>query len=429
MRVLVTGAFGFIGSHIVAALVAGGHEVVCAARGARVDRRFPGIAAVACDMARDTREEDWRPHLAGIDAVVNCAGILRERRGEAFEDVHVRAPLALFRACATTGVRRVVQISAIGSPEDDAFVASKHRCDAGLAHLDLDWTVLRPSLVYSARGSYGGTSLLRALAALPGVLLLPGSGAQRLQPVAAEDVGAAVVAALGRPEASRQVFELVGPDVLALRDYLRSWRRWLGLGPARVLHVPPALVRIATACGEWLGRGPLGETMRRMLERGNVGAAGAWEHARDRLGVAARPLTRALAEAPAQVQDRWHARLYLWLPLLRVSLALLWIASGLVGLLLPAGDVRAATSGIDAPAGTLAAARIGGALDLALGALCLVRWRPRLVLGAMLLMLAGYTLGIGVLWPQHWLDPFGGLLKNLPLAAALAALLAVEERR
>ncbi|MBQ4855933.1 NAD(P)H-binding protein [Rhodanobacter sp. B2A1Ga4] len=430
MRVLVTGAYGFIGAHIVAALVAAGHDVVCAVRGARIDTRFPGLAAVACDMARDLRSDDWLPRLAGIEAVVNCAGILRERGADTFAAVHEQAPLALFHACVQAGVRRVIQISALGHADDGAFIASKHRGDAALAALPLDWLVLRPSLVYSARGSYGGSSLLRAMAGLPGLLPLPGRGGQPLQPIAAEDVGAAVVAALARPQVAGDVLELVGPDVLGLRDYLRAWRRWLGFGRAYALAVPTPLVRLACALGEQLGRGPLGNTMARLLERGNVGAAGAIDRLHERLGLAPRSLQCALAEAPSQVQDRWHARLYFGLPLLRVSIAVLWLGSGVVGWLTPPAEVAVAAPGSSLSAGSLLAlARATASIDLLLGALCLLHWRPRWVLGAMLAMLLGYTLGIGIAWPAHWLDPFGGLLKNLPLIAALALLLVTEERR
>ena len=430
MRVLVTGAYGFIGAHIVAALTEANHEVVCAVRGARVDSRFPGLKAIACDMARDVREEDWLPRLAGIDAVVNAAGILRERSGETFTVVHEQAPMALFRSCRQLGIRRVIQISALGDPTDGEFIASKHRGDDALATLDLDWLVLRPSLVYSARGSYGGTSLLRAMAALPGVLPLPGDGTQLLQPIAAADVGLAVTAALNSSACTREVVELVGPEVFGLRDYLLAWRRWLGFTSQRTFAVPLALVRMSAVVGEHLGDGPLGQTMARMLERGNVGAADASTRLRQLLGLTPRTLLRALNEAPSHVQDRWHARLYFWLPVLRVTIALLWIGSGMVGWLTPLAEVAAAApSSSLSPQALLSMARLTGSADLILGVLCLLRWRPRVVLTVMLLMLLGYTLGIGIMWPAHWLDPYGGLLKNLPLFAALAILLATDERR
>lgn len=67
-----------------------------------------------------------------------------------------------------------MQVSALGDPRDGEFIASKHALDADLQKLDLDWAILRPSVVYSPAGSYGGSSLLRALAALPFMLFVPG---------------------------------------------------------------------------------------------------------------------------------------------------------------------------------------------------------------------------------------------------------------
>lgn len=429
MRVLVIGAHGFIGSAIAAALERSGQELVRGVRASHTGAPIPGERDLVCDMARDVAEDTWLPRLEGIDAVVNCAGILRERNGDTFETVHAEAPLALFRACVRANVRRVVQISALGDPRDGEFVASKHRCDAALANLALDWVILRPSVVYSTRGSYGGTSLLRALAALP-CLLLPGDGELNLQPIAIEDLASAVGKVLERPDVSKETFELVGPYIVTLAEYLRTWRAWLGYPTARECRVPWFLVRIGAEFGEWFGRGPLGLTMLRMLKRGNVGAPGAWERVRARLGVEARSLDSVLADVPSQTQDRWHARAYFWLPALRLALAVLWIASGALGLLLPAQVVDAATvNGLLAPSTALTLARIGGGADLVLGVLCLARWRPRVIYALMVTLLTIYTISIGVFWPRHWLDPFGGLAKNLPLLAALGLLWATEERR
>jgi uncharacterized protein YbjT (DUF2867 family) len=430
MRVLITGAYGFIGAHVTAALVASGHDVVCAVREARIDSRFPGLKAIACDMSCDTDARVWLPRLDGIDAVVNVAGILRETDSDTFRTVHEQSPQALFEACVQRGIRRIIQISALGDRNDGEFVASKHRCDEALSERPLDWLILRPSLVYSAQGSYGGTSLLRALAALPWLIPVPGKGDQPVQPVSAEDVGACVVAALRHSSCTHQVIEVVGPDVLSLRDYLLTWRRWLGFAVPRIVPIPAPLVRVAAHLGERFGKGPLGLAMVRMLERGNVGSPLALRTLRDELGVVPRTLTRALGAAPSHVQDRWHARLYFLLPTLRIAMASLWIASGIVGWLTPVTTIARTTSGDTLPFSfLLVLARGTATLDLVLGALCLVRWRSHLVLRLMLAMLFGYTLGIGTLWPDYWLDPFGALMKNVPLMVALLVLLATDERR
>jgi uncharacterized protein YbjT (DUF2867 family) len=430
MRVLVTGAYGFIGAHITAALVASGHDVVCAVREARIDSRFPGLSAIACDMSRDTEISVWLPRLDGIEAVVNCAGVLRETDSDTFRAVHEQSPQALFDACVQHGVRRVIQISALGDRDDGEFIASKHRCDDALAQLPLDWLVLRPSLVYSTQGSYGGTSLLRGLSALPWLLPVPEKGDQPVQPISAEDVGACVVAALRHSSCTHQIIEVIGPDVLSLRDYLLTWRRWLGFTAPRVWSIPAPLVRVAANLGERFGKGPIGVTMARMLERGNVGSLHALRKLRDELGVVPRKLTRALDASPSHVQDRWHARLYFLLPALRIAMALLWIFSGMVGWLTPMTKIAETTPGNALSLSlVLVMARGTATADLILGALCLVRWRSRQVLSLMLAMLLGYTLSIGMVWPQHWLDPFGALAKNVPLVVALLVLLATDERR
>ncbi len=426
MRVLLTGAYGFIGSAIAAALVRAGHVVVPAVR-----RPRPGDdPVIACDMGRDVRPENWLPLLAGIDAVVNCAGILRERRGESFQAVHVDAPMALFEACARLGVRRVVQVSALGNPVDAEFLASKHRCDAALAKLPLDWTVLRPSVVYSPMGAFGGTSLLRAMACLPRILFVPGRGGQRIQPVDLDDLSACVVACLASPASHGQVIEVAGPQVLTITDYLLAWRHWFGLAQPRLVMVPQWLTSAGCLAGEWLRLGPLGRTMQRMLDHDNVAALDVLPRMQALLGIRPAALGDALAARPCQVQDRLHAFTYFLYPLLLAGIVAVWLVSGVTGFATPQDEVRAIFEKGGLP-GALGPPLVWlvSLLDLALGVLVLV---PRFAQAALLLMLAsvlGYTLLIGTLWSEYWLDPFGGLLKNLALVPALLFLLAWNRQR
>jgi len=427
MRILLTGAYGFIGSGIAAALRGAGHVVVPAVRRPRAG----DAVVIGCDLGRDVRPEQWLPRLAAIDAVVNCAGILRERRGETFQAVHCDAPIALFEACVRLGIRRVVQVSALGNPGDAEFLASKHRCDAALGRLPLDWTVLRPSLVYSPMGAYGGTSLLRAMACLPRLLFVPGRGEQRVQPVDLADLSAAVVACLAvGPRAHGQVIEVAGPQVMTIREYLVAWRDWFGLEAARVVEVPPWLTSAGCMAGEWLGRGPLGRTMQRMLDHHNVAAPDALPRLETVLRLRPASLAESLAARPCQVQDRLHAFTYFVYPLLLVAVAAAWIASGAVGFVTPADEVRGlfAHAGLPPAAGP-PLAWLASALDVVLGFLVLVRRFAPLAILLMLASVAVYTLVIGAVWPAYWLDPFGGLLKNLVIAPALLFLYAWSRQR
>lgn len=428
MRVLVTGGYGFIGSHVVAALLDAGHEPVVAVRASRCGMQLPGIDSIPCDFSEDIDPQAWVTRLRGIDAVVNCAGILRERGADTFRNVHEKTPAALFAACVAAGVRRVVQVSALGDPADGEFIASKHRGDDALMATDLDWTVLRPSVVYSTRGSYGGTSLLRGLAALP-LIPLPGDGRQRFQPIDATDLGRAVVASIESPQSMRRCLSLGGPECLTLCEYLALWRRWLGLGKPRFIRVPLPLACVGAWVGERAGRGPLGETMWRMLLRGNALPSGAYRDAADALGFEAKSMVDVLARQGGSSADRWHARLHFLAPALRAALAITWIASGVVGFGLPQEQVLGLfAETVLSKASVLAMAWFGSAVDIGLGTLLLAGWRIRRILLLMGLSVLAYTLFIGIVLPQAWFDPFGGLLKNGVLLAALAIAAATAER-
>lgn len=423
-RVLVTGADGFLAGFIVAALCEAGWQVL---RGVRK----PNSAAPDtrhCDFNALTTVEQWLPMLNEVDAVVNVAGILRERHDGDFHRVHEVAPLALAQACVACGVRQFVQISALGEAADGPFIATKHAFDQALLALPLHSLVLRPSVVYSPSGSYGGTSLLRALAATPLLMPVPGDGRWNIQPLAAEDLARLVV--LGLQQQIEGVFEVGGPQVLSLLDYQRTWRRWLRLPAVPVLQTPTALVSAAVKLGEHFGGGPLGATSWRMLRRGNVTAVDAQPRLQQAFGCAPRALEQVLASRPSQVQDRWQAQLYFLAPLLRAAVIVLFLLSAWVGFVTPAAQIEQLSSGSAllswAP---VALARSAATLDVLLGIALLLGLWTRPVIVAMLMLVGTYTLAFGVLLPQLWLDPLGGLAKNLLVLPALALLWVLSERR
>lgn len=238
MNILLTGASGFVGRNIASALVAAGHQVQAVSRSAGID------------FATMLAPSDWLPHLDGIDAVINCVGIISESGTQRFSALHSQAPIALFQACAEAGISRVVQISALGA-DDSAFSAyhlSKLAADDCLRGLPLNWVVLRPSLIYGQGGK--SAELFMRLAALP-VIPLVGDGCQQVQPVHISDVVAAALQALACAKA-RLTIDVVGSEKITFSEWLRWMRRAQSRSPARFIHVPLKLVLLGAVVGRYI---------------------------------------------------------------------------------------------------------------------------------------------------------------------------------
>ncbi|MBY0422618.1 MAG: NAD(P)H-binding protein, partial [Parvularculaceae bacterium] len=189
MRILLIGAYGFLGAACARALHARGHEVVGLGRDVALGRRLlPEVSWLKADLRDLCASDGWKPLLAGVDAVVNAAGALQDGPRDDLRAVHVDAVRACLDAAACVGVRRFVQISAVGAAPDAAtlFLRTKAEGDAAVRASALDWTILKPGLVIG-RDAYGGTALLRMLAAFPVAAPLAFPEA-RVQTVASEDV-------------------------------------------------------------------------------------------------------------------------------------------------------------------------------------------------------------------------------------------------
>jgi uncharacterized protein YbjT (DUF2867 family) len=407
MKILVLGAHGFIGRHVARALESVGFAVV---RGTR-----PGF-----DLVRDRDPGAWRDKLRGIDVVVNAAGVLREEGAQTFAAVHAEGPAALFAACAQAHVK-CVQISALGADAgaQSPFHLSKRQADEALLALDVPSVVLQPSLVYGPDGA--SARLFSGLATLP-LIPLPGRGEQLIQPVHVEDLAAAVVAVVRRDFFPRTRVPVVGPEPLTLRRFLEGLRGALGLGRPRFLPVPASWVEAAAR----LGIGLLDLDTWRMLQRGNTADARAM---RDLLEGDPRPVSD-FVEFDTRAAIRAHASLAWLLPVLRVAIALVWITAGVVSVgLYPIEDSLALLEPTGLT-GTLAYAALYGAalLDVALGIATLMMKRRRALWLFQAALILAYTAIITVALPEQWLHPYGPVVKNLPMLAALWTLYTLEER-
>jgi nucleoside-diphosphate-sugar epimerase len=423
MRVLLTGCGGFIGQHVLSALLAGGHQVVCAARHP-TSRADPHLGFIYADFSKDTDKSTWLARLSGIDAVINTVGIFRETAHQSFAALHTDTPRALFAACADTpGVRLVIQLSALGADAGaaSAYHLSKKAADDFLAGLPLRGVILQPSLVYGKGGA--SARVFRTLASMP-VCLRFGSAAQLVQPVHIDDVVAAIAALVKHPPGGppRRI-ALVGPAPMGFTDYLAALRAAMGMGKLRVLRLPGWVARAMAKLGRFLPGALLDDEALGMLNRDN----------------AADPadITRLLGRSPRPVRDfitdpaaeRAQAKLGWLLPVLRWSIAAVWIFTALTSALLyPAQDSFQLLARTGVPASLQPLMLYGAAgFDLALGLGILVLARRRWLWLLQMLLIGFYTVVIAWKLPEFLLHPYGPLTKNLPMLAAIWLLYEMEE--
>lgn len=275
-RVLVLGGAGFIGRHAVAALLAAGAQVVVGSRHPhRIDGRLPGpalgCARIEARMERCLHASEWHPHLDGIDVVLNCVGILRERGRETYDRVHHLAPAALAAACRRRGIR-LVHVSALGLEADarSGFIRSKRDGEHALMASGADICLVRPSLL-DGEGGYGAR-WLRALARLP-VHALPADATGRIAVLDVRDLGQALATLALHDDPAWtggvHALELGGLHERTLHEHLAALRRLQHARPALHLHVPGWLARMASHLCDLLHWSPFSFGHWELLRRDN----------------------------------------------------------------------------------------------------------------------------------------------------------------
>ena len=256
MKVLVTGASGFIGAPLTAALAQAGYDVRVAVRDRRGRAFPPGIEiAFLPDLAGPI---DWAPLVAGMDAVVHLAGIAHvgpDIPDAIYDRVNHRATAALAMAAAAANIRRFVFMSSTRAQAGasanmpltesaapaptDAYGRSKLAAEEAIRRAGVPYTILRPALVYGANPKGNVASLLRLSARL---IPLPfGSFANRRSLLALDNLISAVRFALEDPRAQNETFLVADPQAISLAELVALLRTAGGRNPW-LLPVPPALL-------------------------------------------------------------------------------------------------------------------------------------------------------------------------------------------
>ena len=270
MRIVLLGATGFVGHHLLPELASAGHECLVLCRympGCRDLSLFPGVELRQADIYDS---EVLKEQLEGADAAINMAGILNEsgRNGKGFHRVHVELTEKLIEACRATGVRRLLQLSALNAGKGDShYLVSKGQAEDLIRQAtDLDSTIIQPSVIFGEDDAFFNrfASLLRTMPFLP--IACPQS---RLQPVWVGDVVKAMTIALEDPETMGRTLILVGPREYSLKQ-LVEWTAGAAGLKRRIIGLPDAASRLQGRLMDFVPGKPFSSDNYRSLQIDNT---------------------------------------------------------------------------------------------------------------------------------------------------------------
>ncbi len=241
--IFIAGATGFVGRHLLEALKDSGRQVRCLVRspGKEDAVRALGFDTVPGEI---TDAEALRTGLHGVETVVHLVGIIEEKKGATFQNVHVDGTETLVREARGAGVRHFFYQSALGADADSpfAYLRTKGEAEAIVVDSGLPYTLFKPSLIVGPQDGF--TERMKQLLTAGPVVPVPGDGKARFQPLYIGDWVRCFQQCLKTEAPRNATFEFGGPEQLTYNEILRELMAMLDIDKP-IVHMPMGLTRLS----------------------------------------------------------------------------------------------------------------------------------------------------------------------------------------
>jgi uncharacterized protein YbjT (DUF2867 family) len=280
--ILVTGATGYIGSHLVKRLVAQGERPRCLVRDPK-----RAATLLPADKVDFVHGDTIQPSLVetavqGVDTIIHTAFITADRKALSshyYEETNVHGTSNLITAAKNAGVQRIIELSGLGTKPDKPgsymegrYLAEKMLIDSGLA-----WTIIRPSVLFGKDASFvkGLVDLLRSAPVAP----LIGGGKTLFQPIYVEDVVTVIIKALEEPSRTNgKIYTIGGPEYYSFSQIYDLLLNAMGTHRPKI-YAPTPLVGIGAAVMEAiLPKPPLTKAAMALFSYDNITDLNSVEH-------------------------------------------------------------------------------------------------------------------------------------------------------
>ena len=221
-RIVVAGASGFVGKNLRSFLHENKLNVLAISR--KNFRKYPSEVKIISTNLSDPKLQS---KLKNYDALINLIGIGRQTPKSTFEEINLNLTKDVIETCKNTGIKKIIFISGLGvsrSNKSDYFV-SKYKAEREIINSGLDYTIFRASYIIGKTDH-----LTKALSKQmkKGVIVIPGSGKYRLQPISVLDVTKIILEAILGKKFSRKIIDLVGPQKISFEDFVKLFAKNTG---------------------------------------------------------------------------------------------------------------------------------------------------------------------------------------------------------
>ena len=270
MKIFLTGSTGFVGKQILQDLLENKYQVRCLVRKGSEQKiaQFKDVDIAYGDIT-DASSLDGK--LKGCDAVINLVGIIREfpSKGITFEKLHYEGTANLVNAAREQGVRRFIQMSALGARPNGKtqYQQTKFRAEECVRNSGLDYTIFRPSIIFGPDDQFVNlfAKMLRTQQFVPVI----GNGRYQMQPVAVENVSMGFVKSIEQKDAVGKTFDVGGPEKIEFDRIIDIIGDVLCVPPHK-LHIPAFIMNLAAEMLDWLSSFPVTKEQIIMLLEGNT---------------------------------------------------------------------------------------------------------------------------------------------------------------
>ncbi len=246
--IFITGASGFVGGHLIDALLKNGYKLRCLARSEKTEKalREKGIDVFSGDI---TAPETIKGALDGVYFVIHLVGIIEEKGSATFQKVHVDGTRNLIAEAKRAGVKHFFYQSALGADKSSwsSYLRTKAEAEEIVEKSGIPFTIFRPSLIIGQRDGF--TKKLKDLIKISPVIPIPGAGKSKLQPIYIGDCVRCMLKALASPDSFRGIFELGGPQRLAYNEIVKDLADVMK-SKKTIIHMPMGLMKFGAAVAE-----------------------------------------------------------------------------------------------------------------------------------------------------------------------------------